>query len=56
MCGDYFTSSSRETVKTGLPPRVRGLPFRLSSFFLDLRITPACAGTTLCWLGVSVGN
>ena len=46
MCGDYVSSSSIAEKALGSLLHVRGLPNALVSIFNNMRITPACAGTT----------
>ena len=46
VCGEYIISLDKETVETGSPPRVRGIPIDFDFFVFVLGITPACAGNT----------
>ena len=47
VCGDYFVMYAKTLIRSGSPPRVRGLrgSYELQAWFQG--ITPACAGTTL---------
>ena len=47
-----------EAIKTGSPPRVRGIRKEIAQGIIDNRITPACAGNTepgIC-MSVSTGD
>ena len=48
MCGNYVVVAVPFSLDQGSPPRVRELLFILLFNLLDNRITPACAGITLC--------
>ena len=47
VCGDYFVMFAKTLIRSGSPPRVRGLrgSYELQAWFQG--ITPTCAGTTL---------
>ena len=47
LCGDYEFRAVQEAMTQGSPPLVRGLLFKHGSKVQPLRITPACAGTTI---------
>ena len=46
MCGDYLIQTFTRFDKLGSPPHVRGLRISISFRCSNIRITPACAGTT----------
>ena len=47
LCEDYYLSSSLALMVEGSPPHVRGLRPKKDTSSRVLRITPACAGTTV---------
>ncbi len=47
MCGDYSEEEQEQAAAMGSPLRVRGLLGIFKWSLLFIRITPACAGTTL---------
>ena len=44
--GEYFCAHPRVQVFSGSPPLARGVPNSFNSQALQIRITPACAGST----------
>ena len=50
MCGKSLRATTKPSVGSGSPPRVREKPTNLLKLILKLRITPAYAGTTSCVL------
>ena len=56
VCGDYLLKCQNFVQVQGSPPRVRGLPYFQSTYLPDLRITPACAGTTIPRSGCCPGR
>ena len=51
MCGNHIAAALMSSRGTGSPPRVREPPDTQAAHALLLRITPACAGTTILRLG-----
>ena len=47
LCGDYWLVSNSRLYNPGSPPPVRGLRVGLAFITKKIRITPACAGTTM---------
>ena len=50
MCGKSLRATTKPSVGSGSPPRVREKPTNLLKLILKLRITPAYAGKTSCVL------
>ena len=48
MCGEKIPRKAYHSDKRGSPPRVRGEDCAVSDFTVVERITPACAGRSLC--------
>ena len=48
VCGEQSSPFPYCTHGIGSPPRVRGTAFSFSLAAFDVRITPACAGNSLC--------